>query len=55
MVRMVCAVLTERREKNLVCAQCGYMLSHDSLVNGVRGVPVRGGGVLNFGMVQRVE
>jgi hypothetical protein len=38
-----------------VHAQCGYMLSRDSLVNGARRVLVRGGGVLNFGMVQCVE
>jgi hypothetical protein len=55
MVCVVCAVLTERRGILLVRVQCGYMLSRDNLVNGVRGVLVRGGGVLNFGMVQRVE
>jgi hypothetical protein len=38
-----------------VCAQYGYMLSCDSLVNGAHRVLVRGGGVLNFGMVQHVE
>jgi hypothetical protein len=45
-----------RAQRSLVvCAQCGYMLSRDSLVNGARRVLVRGGGVLNFGMVQCVE
>jgi hypothetical protein len=39
----------------LVRVQCGYMLSRDSLVNGERRVLVRGGGVLNSGMVQHVE
>jgi hypothetical protein len=55
MVRMVCAVLAERRGVWLVRTQCGYMLSRDSLVNGARRVLVRGGGVVNIGMVQRVE
>jgi hypothetical protein len=53
--RGVCTVLAERRGVWLVHAQCGYMLSRDSLVNGARRVLVRGGGVLNFGMVQHVE
>jgi hypothetical protein len=39
----------------LVCAQHGYMLSHNNLVNGACKVLVRGGGVLNFGMVECVE
>jgi hypothetical protein len=55
MVHKVCAVLVEHRETLLVCMQCGYMLPRDNLVNGVRRVLVRGGGILNFGMVQRVE
>jgi hypothetical protein len=36
-----------------VHTQCGYMLSRDSLVNGVRKVLVHGGVVLKFGLVQR--
>jgi hypothetical protein len=55
MVCVVCAVLTERRGILLVHVQCGYILSRDSLVNGACGVPVPGGGILNFGMVQCVE
>jgi 1,6-anhydro-N-acetylmuramate kinase len=38
-----------------VRAQCGYMLSHDSLVSDARRVLVCGGGILNSGMMQRVE
>jgi hypothetical protein len=34
MACVVCAVLSERKGVWLVCVQCGYMLSHDSLVNG---------------------
>jgi hypothetical protein len=45
-----------RAQRSLVGARkCGYMLSRDSLVNGARRVLVRGGGILKFGMVQRVE
>jgi hypothetical protein len=51
MVCVVCAVLDELRETLLVHMQCGYMLSHDSLVNGLCRVLVHSGGVLNFGMV----
>jgi hypothetical protein len=36
-------------------AQCGYMLSCDSLVSGVRKVLVCGGDILNSSMVQRIE
>jgi hypothetical protein len=35
--------------------QCGYMLSHNNLINGVYGVLVRGGGVQTFDIVQHVE
>jgi hypothetical protein len=35
--------------------QCGYMLSRDSLVSGAHRVLVRGGDILNSGMVQHVE
>jgi hypothetical protein len=52
---MVCKVLAKRRGILLVCAECGYILSRNSLVNGVHRVLVRGGGVLNFGMVQHIE
>jgi 1,6-anhydro-N-acetylmuramate kinase len=38
-----------------VCTQYGYMLRHNNLVNGAHRVLVRGGGILNFGMMQRVE
>jgi hypothetical protein len=38
-----------------VHVQCGYILSRDSLVNGARRVLLHGWGILNFGMVQRVE
>jgi hypothetical protein len=38
-----------------VHAQCGYMLSHNSLVSDARKVLVRSGDVLNSGMVQCVE
>jgi hypothetical protein len=38
-----------------VRTQCGYMLSHNSLVYGARRVLVCSEGVLNFGMVQRIE
>jgi hypothetical protein len=55
MVCMVCIVLAECRGVWLVCAQYGNMLLCDSLVNGVRKVLVRSGGVLNFGMMQRVD
>jgi hypothetical protein len=55
MAHMVCTVLAERRGVLLVHAQCGYMLSRDSLVNGARRVLVHAVGVLNFGMVQHVE
>jgi hypothetical protein len=55
MTHVVCAMLAERRGVLLVCAQCGYMLSRDNLVSGVRRVLVHSGGVLNFGMVQCIE
>jgi hypothetical protein len=55
MVCMVCTVLTGRKGIFLVRAQCRFMLSRDNLVNGVCGVLVRGGGIIKFGMVQRVE
>jgi hypothetical protein len=55
MVCMVCAILTEHREMLLVRMQCGYMLLHDSLINGVCGVLVHSGGILKFGMVQLIE
>jgi hypothetical protein len=55
MVHGVSAVLAERRGVWFVHAQCGDMLSRDSLVIGARSVLVHGGGVLNFGMVQNVE
>jgi hypothetical protein len=55
MACVVCTVLAERRGILLVRVQCGYMLLRDILVNGAHGVLVRDGGVLNFGMVQRVE
>jgi hypothetical protein len=51
MTRVVCAVLVERIGVWLVCVQCGYMLSHDNLVNGVHKVLVHGGAILKFGMV----
>jgi hypothetical protein len=51
MARVVCAVLADRRETLSVRAQCGYMLSRESLVNGVHRVLVCGGGILKFGMV----
>jgi hypothetical protein len=38
-----------------VRAQCGYILSHDSLVNGVHKVLVCDRGILKFGMVQCIE
>jgi hypothetical protein len=38
-----------------VRAQYGYMLLHDSLINGAHKVLVRSGGILKFGMVQCVE
>jgi selenophosphate synthetase-related protein len=52
---VVCAVLVERRGILLVHAQCGYMLSRDSLVSGARRVLVHDGDVLKSGMVQRIE
>jgi hypothetical protein len=55
MTHVVCAVLAEHRGVLLVHAQCGYMLSCDSLVSGARRVLVRGGDVLNSGMVQHIE
>jgi hypothetical protein len=55
MARVVFAILTECRGILLVHVQCGYMLWHDNLINGARGVLVHGGSVLNFGMVQCVE
>jgi hypothetical protein len=55
MACVVCVVLAERRETLLVHTQCGYVLSRNNLVNGACRVLVRGGGVLNYGMVQRVE
>jgi hypothetical protein len=55
MVRMVCIVLGECRGVWLVCAQYGYMLLRESLVNDVRRVLVHSVGVLNFGMMQRVD
>jgi hypothetical protein len=55
MARMVCTILVERRETLLVHTQCGYMLSHNNLVNGACKILVHGGGILNFGMVQCVE
>jgi hypothetical protein len=51
MAWVVCAILAEHRGVWLVHAQCGYMLSHNNLVNGVRRVLVRSGGVIKFGMV----
>jgi hypothetical protein len=53
--RVVCEVWVEHIGVRLVHAQCRYMLSCDSLVNGACRVLVHGGGVLNSGMVQRVE
>jgi hypothetical protein len=38
-----------------VCAQYEYMLLREILVNGTCRVLVHGGGILNFGMVQRIE
>jgi hypothetical protein len=55
MVHVVCELLAERRGVLLVLLQCGYMLSRDSLVSGMRRVLVRNGDVLNSSMVQRVE
>jgi hypothetical protein len=55
MACVVCAVLAERRGILLVHVRCGFILSHDSLINDVRGVVVRGGGILKFCMVQCVE
>jgi hypothetical protein len=55
MACMVCAMLAECRETLLVCTQCEYMLSHNSLVNGVDRVLVCGGGIQKFGMVQCTE
>jgi hypothetical protein len=52
--RGVCSI-AECRGVWLVPAQYEYKLSHDSVVNGVRRLMVRGRGVLNFGMVQHVE
>jgi len=54
MMCVVCTVLADHRETLLACAQCGYMLFHDSLVNGECRVLVRGGRVLKFDMVQHV-
>jgi hypothetical protein len=51
MAHVVCAILAERRAVWLVCMQCGYMLSHDSFVNGARRVLVHSRGILKFGMV----
>jgi hypothetical protein len=55
MLRVVCIVLAEKKGVWLVRALYGYMLSHDSLVNGVHRVLVRGGGVLKFGIMKHVE
>jgi hypothetical protein len=56
MVCVVCAVLTEHRGILLVRAQCGYMLSHDSLVNGVQSTGARWGRTkLWHGATRRVK
>jgi hypothetical protein len=55
MARVVGAVLGECKGVWLVRTQCGYMLSRDSVVNCARRIFVCSGGILNFGMVQRVE
>jgi hypothetical protein len=55
MACMVCAVLAECREILLVHVQYGYMLSGNSLVIGACRVFVRGGGIIKFGMVQRID
>jgi hypothetical protein len=47
MMSVVCIVLAECRGVLLVHAQCGYMLSRNSLVSGAHRVLVRGGDVLN--------
>jgi hypothetical protein len=51
MTRVVCAVLAECRGVLLVRAQCGYILSHDSLVNGAR----RGHSKILHGVTLRVK
>jgi hypothetical protein len=43
MACVVCAVLAERRGVWLVCAQFGYMLLHENLVNGALRVLECGG------------
>jgi hypothetical protein len=55
MAHVVCVVLTEHSGIFLVHTQCGYMMSCDCLVNGACGLIVRGGGIINFGVVQHVE
>jgi hypothetical protein len=55
MACVVCIVLAQHKRFWLLRAQCGYMLSHDSLVNCGRKVLVCGGGVLKSGLVQCVE
>jgi hypothetical protein len=55
MACVVCTVLAEHRGLLLVHAECGYILSHDNLVNGVHRLLVYSGGVLKVGMVQRIE
>jgi len=55
MAHVVCEVLAENKGILLVCVQCGFLLSCDSLVNGAHRVLVCGGSVLNFGMVRCVE
>jgi hypothetical protein len=55
MLCVVCTVLREHKGIFLVCVQCRYMLSRNNLINGVHGVLVCVGGVLNFDMVQCVE
>jgi hypothetical protein len=51
MVCVMCTMLVEHRGVLLVYTQCGYMLSHDSLVSGAHRVLVHGGDILNYGMV----
>jgi hypothetical protein len=46
----VCSI--DRAQRNFVGE---HTISRDNLINGARGVLVRGGGILNFGMVQHVE
>jgi hypothetical protein len=55
MVHVVCIVLAKCRGARLVRTQCGYMLSRNNFVNSAHKVLEGGGGILNFGMMQRVE